>query len=102
MASGEPHHGSVPTQEDGHREAHRDGLAARHKDEHSEEPPSSGVGGHFPKTGDGEQAPNGAPQEQGPGIGGPVCCPGEALLWQQSEYLAGTVKKSFARGSLRG
>ena len=102
MASGERQRGSVPTQEYGRREAHRDGPEPRRQDEHSEEPPSSGAGDSSPKIGDGERAPNGTPQEKGPGIGGPVCCPGEALLWQQSEYPAGTVKKLFARGSLRG
>ena len=103
MAIGERQHGSVPIQEDGCREAHLDGPEPRRQDQHSEEPPSSGVGDLVSAaTRDGERTHKGAPREQGPGIGGPVCCQGEALLWRQSEYPDGTVKKRFARGSLRG
>ena len=101
-ASGEPQPGSVHTQEDGRRGARLEGRLVRRREEHSENPPSSSAGGRVPETRDREPTGNRTPQEQGPGIGGPVCCPGEALLWQQSEYPAGTVKKLFARGSLRG
>ena len=46
--------------------------------------------------------PNHFPQRVTPRTGDPVCCPGEALLWQPSESPDGPAKKDCAGGSLAG
>ena len=54
------------------------------------------------ETKDGEEPPIISPKVNPHGIGDPACCPGEALLWQQSESPDGLTKRKCAGDSLVG
>ena len=85
---------------DGRPDAIHDGSPP-HLPEVSKEQWSREDGGRVPTTFrdlGGSQTPH----EQVPGIGSPVPCPGEALLWQPSMSPAGTCKRDGKRGSLVG
>ena len=77
-----------------------DGSTAHRQDPKD---PTHGNGGRiFTAIRDGRGAGKGEPQERIPRTGNPESCPGEALLWQQSESLGGPDMAKGKRGSLAG
>ena len=76
---------------------------ARRRQEHSVVRPTHGSGAHgCTATRLGKGRGQDASQEPVPKTRGPACCPGEALLWQASEYPGGTNMTNGKRGSLVG
>ena len=90
-------------QEDGPGEDRQAGLLARRPERSATGHPRNGSGvGVSGEIRDGERTRYSTPQAQPQGIGSPASCPGEALLWGQSEYLVGTGRRCGKRGGLGG
>ena len=95
--------GSAYRQDGGSGEAHRDALTARRPAKDSKGRPDPGSGAHtVGEIPDGERTSTSFPQEPVLGIGSPVSCPGEVLLWQSSKYPGGTTMANGKRGNLVG